>query len=89
MCSLLQVANFEFVPSDCKYPPYRQINISLPEKPNQSFVSLNLQPIFLISRPVLPISTAYIPITLEIVMAPVSQNDDWEESGLVGNDEWR
>jgi hypothetical protein len=63
------------------YLPCRQINISLLDKPNQPFVSLNLQPIPLISRPTLPICMAYIPLDLNIVMASMSQSDDWKESG--------
>ncbi|KAK6814561.1 hypothetical protein RU639_009392 [Aspergillus parasiticus] len=85
------LAKFEFIPSDCQYPPYRQIKVSLPDTPEEPFVSLDLQPITLISRPIFPISTAYVPMNLEIVMPPIPQSEDWKENGLVGgdNNEWR
>ncbi|KAE8403254.1 hypothetical protein BDV37DRAFT_294677 [Aspergillus pseudonomiae] len=85
------LANFEFVPSDSHYPPYRQIKVSLPDSPDQPFVSLDLQPIPLISRPLFPISTSYIPMNLETVMPPIPESNDWRENGLVGseNNEWR
>ncbi|KAE8365067.1 hypothetical protein BDV27DRAFT_127494 [Aspergillus caelatus] len=85
------LANFEFVPSNCPHPPYRQIRVSHPDTPEQPFVSLDFQPIALTSRPLFPISTSYIPMNLEIVMPPIPGSDNWRENGLVGsnNDEWR
>ncbi|KAI9925099.1 hypothetical protein MW887_006507 [Aspergillus wentii] len=68
-----QLASFKFHPSDTKFPPYKRIEVSLPDNTDNPFISLDLKPMSLLSRPFLPLSTSYIPLCLDIVIPPPSR----------------
>lgn len=85
-----ELANFNFIPSSSPtYPPYQRVEISHPSNPEELFVSLDLRPIPLLSRPLIPISSAYVPLNIDLAIPPIPQSDNWKKDGRVGTAEWR
>lgn len=83
-----QVANFTFHPSDTPNPPYKKIDVALPETPDKPFVSVDLTPITLLSRPTIPVSTTYLPLNMDLAMPPLPESENWKEDGQVGTEKW-
>ncbi|KAK2774274.1 hypothetical protein FQN52_004299 [Onygenales sp. PD_12] len=82
-------AVFKFTPSDKpSIIPYSRLEVSLPSTPDQPFISIELSPVPVLSRPTLPISTSYLPIDLGMWLPPNPESKDWKEDGMVGTTKW-
>lgn len=85
------LAHFEFTPNpDASYRdlPYSRIAIAPPESHDAPFFLVDLVSIPLLSKGVIPFSSAFLPISTEAVCPPLPQSLTWREDALVGTDRW-
>lgn len=85
------LAHFDFTPNpnaSKRDLPYTRIAIAPPGFPDMPFFLVDLVPIPLLSKGILPVNTAYWPIDTEAVCPPLPQSSTWREDGLVGTDRW-
>lgn len=52
------------------------------------FLSVDLTPIPLLSRPTIPISTFYLPLNMDLGMPSLPQSPTWTKDAQVGTDKW-
>lgn len=85
------LAHFEFTPNpdtSNRDLPYSRIAIAPPESPDAPFFLVDLIFIPLLSKGVIPFSSAFLPISTEAVCPPLPQSLNWRDDALVGTDRW-
>ncbi|KAL2824969.1 hypothetical protein BJY01DRAFT_262807 [Aspergillus pseudoustus] len=82
------LANFEFTPSESGHLPYSRVSVS-PYDETEPFMQLDLQPMFLGSRPFLPINTKYVPINFLFDFPPLPESGDNSHHALIGTSDWK
>jgi hypothetical protein len=93
------LASFKFTNSPHgEYPPYKSIEIypfcgnevekKVEKMVDKPFVKLELISLPLLSRPLIPISTAWIPMELDALLPPLPQSANPERDGMVGTQKW-